>query len=390
MKNVHEIRGRKYRAISLFSGAMGLDLGVEAAGFDIRLFVDYDKACIETIKANRPNANAVLGDLSVMKSDELLKLSGLKKGEADLIFGGPPCQSFSTAGKMRSFKDPRGSLVLNYVRFINEIRPTAFIFENVKQFKFISTEATPTGAGVSRTTFDYVKKKFESYGYALTCGIFNAADYGVPQKRERLFIIGTLRRPGVIPPAPTHSEDGSIGKRWLTLGEAIRNIKNNSEGETHKGDRMKYLKLIPAGGNWKSLPPKLQKEAMGKKLKLGGGKTGFFRRLSMDKPAPTLCTSPTHPGTNMCHPTELRPLSINEYKALQQFPKSWKFVGSIAQKYRQIGNAVPVGLAYAMANSVKDNLDGKVSGLQKYFAEKEPVKARATQSTILTHRAVRN
>ena len=146
-------------------------------------------------------------------------------------------------------------------------------------------------------------------------------------------------------------------KKWRTLGEAIKDLKQEEEFVEYDEKRKKFLKLIPPGGYWKNLSPELQKEAMGEKLKLGGGKTGFFRKLSYFEPSPTLCTSPKQPGTDMCHPGKLRPLTVAEYAAVQEFPKSWVFYGNTIQKYKQIGNAVPIRLAQAVGQEIRNHLE---------------------------------
>jgi len=350
------------RCISLFSGAGGLDLGISKAGFDIKLSIESDIKAAETLKRNLKDTIVLTKDIKDVSGEEILNLTKLKKGDIDLVIGGPPCQSFSSAGKMRSLNDDRGNMIFEYLRIIKELKPKVFLFENVKQFSYIQIDKSkPKPSPKERKTdenlvINMLKKEFKKLGYILNDAILNSADYGVPQKRERTIILGTLGDNKIDIPKKTHSDKNDNLPSWNTLGNAIKTIKNNDECMVYMYKRKKFLKLIPPGGHWKHLPLNLQKEAMGKKLKLGGGKTGFFRKLSYDKPSPTLCTSPKQPGTDMCHPEELRPLSVNEYAAIQEFPKEWTFSGTTIQKYKQIGNAVPVNLAFAVGKEIKSHI----------------------------------
>jgi|TARA_R100000501_G_C2605920_1_gene101709 DNA (cytosine-5)-methyltransferase 1 len=349
-------------AISLFTGAGGLDIGISKAGFNVKVCVENDKHCVSTLKENASHSIIIDKSIKDISSKELLEKAGLKKGEVDLIFGGPPCQSFSSAGKMRSIKDSRGTLIFDFVRLVEEIKPKTFLFENVKQFRYIRADPKKPKPHITKRDSDpnlvinMLRKNFEGLGYTLNWGVLNSADYGAPQKRERTIIIGTLKEGKISFPKKTHSKEGSNIKKWRTLGDAIRNLKQDEEGMEYNEKRKKFLKLIPPGGYWKNLSPDLQKEAMGAKLKLGGGKTGFFRRLSYFQPSPTLCTSPKQPGTDMCHPGKLRPLTVAEYAAIQEFPKSWIFKGNTTQKYKQIGNAVPIRLANAIGKEIKSHI----------------------------------
>jgi DNA (cytosine-5)-methyltransferase 1 len=350
------------RCVSLFSGAGGLDLGISKAGFNVELAVEYDSKAAETLKKNRSNSIILNEDIKNVSGEKILKLLNAEIGEIDLVIGGPPCQSFSSAGKMRSLEDERGSMVFEFLRIIKELKPKTFLFENVKQFSYIQidkSKSKPTPkerANDKNLVINMLMDEFRKLGYNLNNGIVNSADYGVPQKRERTIILGTLGKGKIELPKKTHSNRDKNLPSWKTLGDAIKTVRNNEECMVYMYKRKKYLKLVPPGGHWKHLPPNLQKEAMGDKLKLGGGKTGFFRKLSYDQPSPTLCTSPKQPGTDMCHPEELRPLSVNEYAAIQEFPKDWVFAGTTIQKYKQIGNAVPVNLAYAVGKEIKNHL----------------------------------
>ena len=152
------------------------------------------------------------------------------------------------------------------------------------------------------------------------------------------------------------------------MNDTIRDLENNcGECAAFSKDRLAYLRLVPEGGNWRDLPEDIRKEAMGGAYGSGGGKVGFYRRLSYSQPSPTLVTSPVQKATMMCHPTQDRPLSIREYARIQQFPDDWQFMGTSVAKYRQIGNAVPVGLALALGNAVLSVADQSAEIRTKRF-----------------------
>jgi DNA (cytosine-5)-methyltransferase 1 len=155
---------------------------------------------------------------------------------------------------------------------------------------------------------------------------------------------------------PTHDREASHGLRpWVTVQDVLNEIDDQDpEAARFPESRLKYYRMLSAGENWKNLPLSIQKKAMGKSWFSGGGKTGFYRRLALDRPSPTLVTTPTMPATDLCHPTELRPLSIAEYRAIQTFPASFTLAGRTTDKYRQLGNAVPVAFSRAVAKHLLD------------------------------------
>ena len=185
-------------------------------------------------------------------------------------------------------------------------------------------------------------------------------NYGVPQFRERFVLIGSRDHEGIFLPLPTHFQMHQNPEyRWKTVGEVILDIEGeDSECGSLTPERKKYLKMVPEGGNWRNLPEDVVKAAMGGAYESGGGKVGFYRRLSYDQPAPTITTAPAQKATVLCHPVKDRPLSVHEYARIQQFPKDWIFTGTTAAKYKQIGNAVPVGLAKAIGEAVIADAEG--------------------------------
>ncbi len=338
-----------------------MDIGIENAGFHISVCVEFDKLACETIKLNTKTP-LIPTDINKVTTKEILNAAGLKKNEVDLIVGGPPCQAFSTAGARRSMNDFRGNVIINYLRVVNEIRPKFFVLENVRGIYSSAIHFVPGEYGneydnvknLKGSVLWFLNNEFKKMGYSINFTLFNSANYGVPQIRERLVMFG--HRGERIPlPTPTHTESGiETGHKWVTIKDAFKGLNESEMDYIELSDKHKfYLKELSAGQNWKNLPKSDQKKAMGKSYGLQGGKTGFYRRLSFNKPSPTLVTSPSMPATMLAHPTKLRPLSIQEYARIQQFPDTWKFAGKIRDIYKQIGNAVPVGLGEMIGNTIK-------------------------------------
>ena len=339
--------------VSFFSGALGLDLGLEKGGMNPLLFCEKDQACQRTIKLNRPNV-PLIGDINKFTSDDILNILEVdSNNEIDLVVGGPPCQAFSTAGSRRSFEDERGNVFLHFLKIATNLKPKYIVIENVRGL--LSAPYSPSSINPEKgSALDYILKELNSHGYYVSFNLYNTANFGVPQIRERVVIIASLE--SKVPYLePTHTQVERLGLPcWVTLEHAITGIpkEKNQLCAKFPEKRLKYYRMLNPGENWRNLPEDLQKEALGKAYELGGGKTGFLRRLDWNKPSPTLVTSPTMPATDLAHPLEDRPLSIAEYARIQQFPDDWKFSGGIADQYKQIGNAVPCGLGLAIANII--------------------------------------
>ncbi|MEA5517310.1 DNA cytosine methyltransferase [Nodularia sp. UHCC 0506] len=354
-------------SISLFTGAFGLDLGMEKAGFHTVSVVEKDRDATKTILLNRPylTESAVPREIEKVSSQNLLEEGGrvlnlgraLQPGEVDLVTGGPPCQPFSTAGKRGSVMDPRGSLFMDFIRIVKEVQPRFFLMENVKGLLSASLRHRPINqrrknyppleademAGAALTV---VLAEMKELGYNVVYNLLEAADYGVPQNRQRVVFIGSRDGEPATFPIPKYCKDGQNLPKWRTLRDALTGLVDaKPEFISYSESRLKYLRLLEAGQNWRHLPEELKKEAMGGAYESGGGKVGFYRRLSWDKPSPTITTSPHQKATDMCHPVELRSLTVSESAKIQTFPDDWIFYGSISSKYKQIGNAVPVLLA---------------------------------------------
>ncbi len=358
-------------ALSFFSGAMGMDIGLEKAGFEVLFASEINNSCRKTIVRNNPEI-ALVGDIRNYDAEKIKNIAGLKKGEdVDLIVGGPPCQAFSTAGKRKAFEDDRGNVFLNFIDVIIGIKPKFAVIENVRGLLsaplkhrphakrgdgnlHLSKEEQPGGA------LNTIIGKLEEAGYSVSFNLYNSANFGTPQKRERVVIICSRELKKIPYLEPTHSENGTFGlPEWRTFKEAVVGLADIEHKHLNFPEkRLKYYRMLKAGENWRALPIDLQKEALGASFYAGGGKTGFLRRLSWDAPSPTLVTHPAMPATDLAHPTENRPLSVQEYKRVQEFPDDWQIEGSLIEQYKQIGNAVPIGLGKTIGEHVLKLING--------------------------------
>lgn len=332
------VPARKYNSIELFAGAGGLALGLHEAGFNQILMNEFDHDAAETLRRNFKNLNVVENDVHNVDFTPY-------KGKIDFLSGGFPCQAFSYAGNQRGFEDARGTLFFELARAIKETQPKVFLGENVKGL--ISHD--------NGRTFKVISEVIDELGYYLVPPrVLKAVMYKVPQKRERIFLVG-IRKDFVDKvefhwPSPYH--------RVLTLRDAFFEGKlyncdvPESNGQKYPKRKAEILSKVPEGGNWRNLPENLQREYMKGSYNLPGGKTGMARRLSLDEPSLTLTCAPAQKQTERCHPTETRPLTILEYARIQTFPDSWDFAGNLSSQYKQIGNAVPVNLAKAMGHSL--------------------------------------
>lgn len=348
-------------ALSFFSGAMGLDIGMSNGGIHALLACEFNKYARMTIAQNEPDM-ALIGDINDYDTDEILKMAKIPVDrKVDIIFGGPPCQAFSTAGARRALDDERGNVFLRYIDIVEKIKPTYVVIENVRgllsaPYPYKDIEE-PIKGGAMCVILDRLKVA----GYTISFDLYNAANFGAPQIRERVVMIGKLGDEKVPYLSPTHSGNEQYNlKQWRTLDEALKGMK---ESEQHyiefPEQRLKFYRMLTEGQYWKDLPEDAKKEAMGEKLKLGGGKTGFYRRLNFKRPSPTLVTNPTMPATDLCHPTKDRPLSVEEYSRIQEFPENWQICGPILEQYKQIGNAVPVKLGEAIARTIIADMNGE-------------------------------
>ena len=394
---------RKKSVVSLFSGALGMDLGFELQGdFEILACVEIEAAACETIRVNAEQGhfagNPVIfcRDLFELTPEELMAKVGIKPGELDLLIGGPPCQSFSTAGRRQSVQDRRGTLLWRYLDFVAALQPKTFVMENVRglmsaALKHRTIAERPEQGGDDLSDMEApgsVIRKFIEDLWQQTDGRYhvdafevNSANYGAPQIRERVIFIGNSMGVEVDYPEPTHgvetteiqsnlfSDKHASLLPWTTLRDAIGDLReDHPELMDFSPRKIGFLSLVPEGGNWRTLPEEIQKESMGKAWFAKGGRSGWWRRLSWDFPCPTLVTMPNHASTSLCHPEQVRVLSVREYARIQEFPDEWTFCGKTAEKYKQIGNAVPVRLGKVTAGVISNILDASSNDkqLKKY------------------------
>ena len=359
------------KALSFFSGCMGLDLGLEKEGIKVLLACEVDPAARKTIETNRPEM-ALIGDIRDYSAATIREKAGLSSiEEIDIIVGGPPCQAFSSAGKRQGFNDDRGNVFLTFIDLITELKPRFAVIENVRGLLSAPLQHRPheiRGNSFPSLSQDeqrggallFITQRLKAAGYSLSFNLYNAANFGSPQRRERVVI--ACSRDGERLPylTPTHSEKRLYElPQWRTLREVLVGLPENGHHFVKFPEkRLKYYRLLKPGQYWRDLPVELHAEALGASYYAGGGKTGFYRRLSWDKPAPTLVTHPAMPATDLAHPEEDRPLSIEEYKRIQEFPDDWTIAGSLLDQYRQIGNAVPCSLGRAIARMLLTHLQG--------------------------------
>jgi DNA (cytosine-5)-methyltransferase 1 len=335
---------KEYTSIELFAGAGGMALGMEKAGIEHILLNEIEKNSCNTLRFNRPKWNVLEGDIRDIDFSEY-------ENKADIVTGGFPCQAFSSAGKKLGFEDTRGTLFFDFARCIAEVKPKVFVGENVKGL-FTHDKGK---------TLEVIKQSIKDIGYTLIePRVLKAMYYKVPQKRERLILIGIRND------LTKYASEFKFPEKYtkvLTVADAFKkgelfntNVPK-SEGVVYPERKKEIMEEVPEGGYWRNLSDELQREYMAGSYFLGGGKTGLARRLSMKTPSLTIVCSPAMKQTERCHPKETRPLTIRESARIQTFPDDWKFQGAKGQQYKQIGNAVPVNLAYALGLSLVDLLN---------------------------------
>lgn len=328
--------------IELFAGAGGLALGVENAGFETIGLIEFDKDAADTLKRNRPEWNVINEDVANISCLDLEEYFSIKKGELDLLSGGAPCQAFSYAGKRLGLEDARGTLFYHYALFLEKLQPKMFLFENVRGL------LTHDHGKTYETMLDI----FQKAGYAIDRKVLNAWDYGVPQKRERLITIG-IRNDLVDKATYTFPQKHDYKP---VLRDVLLDCPKGP-GIPYGEKKKKIFELVPPGGYWKDIDPQIAKDYMKSCWDMEGGRTGILRRMSLDEPSLTVLTSPSQKQTERCHPLEARPFTVRENARCQTFPDEWEFCGNVASQYKQVGNAVPVNLAYEIAKEIMNALD---------------------------------
>jgi DNA (cytosine-5)-methyltransferase 1 len=369
--------------ISLFSGALGLDLGLEQAGIVTTLAIEAEKHCCQTLRQNRPQLEVWEADLTQLAPQTILQRNP-NWSEVYLLMGGPPCQSFSSGGKRAGLADARGNLIYVYLQFVAALRPRYFVLENVAnlvtaalrhrpiaqrpgknwnlsayhhQGRSATDETAPPMQAdeLSGTAVRQLLADVRQLGYQFSFSVVDAADYGAAQHRLRFLLFGARTGAAPILPPATHGALSAHRANFCTVRDAIHDLQPApGPHSVYTPEVARYFALIPPGGNWRSLPRELQPQALGTAaFAAGGGKTGFYRRLSWDAPAPTITGRANRKGSALCHPAAVRPLSVRECARLQGFPDHWTFNGAMNQQYLQIGNAVPLPLGRAIGQAIQ-------------------------------------
>ena len=326
----------EYKVLELFAGAGGLAVGMEKAGLKCVALNEIDKWACNTLRKNRPNWNVLEGDIKSFSFTEY-------ENKVDIVTGGFPCQAFSYAGKKLGLADARGTLFYEFARVVKEVNPPICIGENVRGL--LSHENGKTLQGMISI--------LDEIGYnVVPVQVLKAINFNVPQKRERLILVGIRKDIDLKYEYPNSYKKVYNLKDALKKGELFDCDVPKSEGSKYPKSKIDVLDLVPQKGYWRDLPIDIQKEFMGGSFLLGGGKTGIARRIGWDEPCLTLTCSPAQKQTERCHPEETRPFTVREYARIQTFPDDWKFEGSFAQQYKQIGNAVPVNLGKEVGYSI--------------------------------------
>jgi DNA (cytosine-5)-methyltransferase 1 len=346
-------------AISLFSGAGGLDLGSEAAGFDIRVAVEHDRDAALTMEKNFPKlaSPVIQKDILNTDTDEILRAAGLRKGQRpDLLIGGPPCTAFSKSGFWLEWKrsglDPDASLLQAYTRVLREAKPRTFVLENVYALTYNNK--------ASRPALERLLREIDEAGYDCTMDVLHAANYGVPQARPRLFIVGAQKgKPTPKLPDASHGgswerrETGNRAKPFVTAGAALEGLVCDPEPEeVLRGQYAPLLAEIPSGGNY--LHYTVERGHPNPLFKWRSRYWSFLLKLDPDAPSPTIQAKPG-PNVGPFH-WENRRLRTAEIKRLFTFPDEFELVGSRASVQAQLGNSVPPLLARQVCEEVKRTL----------------------------------
>jgi DNA (cytosine-5)-methyltransferase 1 len=338
-----------YSVLELFAGAGGLAVGMEKAGLKCVALNEIDKWACKTLRTNRPNWKVLEGDIKSFSFSEYLN-------KVDVVTGGFPCQAFSYAGKKLGLADARGTLFYEFARVVKEVNPPICIGENVRGL--LSHEKGKTLQGMISI--------LDEIGYNVApVQVLKAVNFRVPQKRERLILVGIRKDISVQYKYPKPYKKIYNLQDALKKGALFDTDVPASTGAQYPQSKKTVLDLVPQKGYWRDLPLEIQKEFMGGSFYLGGGKTGIARRIGWDEPCLTLTCSPAQKQTERCHPDETRPFTVREYARIQTFPDDWKFEGSMAQQYKQIGNAVPVNLGTEVGYSI-------VKFLNEYYNLSKP------------------
>jgi DNA (cytosine-5)-methyltransferase 1 len=365
-----------YGHVESFSGPGGMSLGLERAGFTLRLAFDIDEPSVKTHCRNLGD-KCIVADAATLRGETVLSRIGLSPGELALFAGGPPCQGFSKQKRGAHLGDDRNDLVLEYVRLVKELRPRFFLFENVAIF------------GQKRGR-EYLEEMGRILGaYCMTPHFYNSADYGLAQTRERFVIVGRndQREPFYVP-APTVD-------KWRTVGEVLRDLPEPPEDYSdhpsfpnHQRARVtpiniKRFSYVPQGGGWQDIPHKMRIQCHQDADPARGGWPDVYGRLEWDGQCPTITGGfDSFTRGRYGHPLYDRPLTPREAARLQGFPDSFVFTGTRADARKQIGNAVPPPVAEILGHEIR-------RCLEVHDGLREPL-ARMPESLILPAQPLRS
>lgn len=321
----------RFSVVSTFSGCGGSSLGYQMAGGKVLLAVEWDDNAAETYRLNFPDTNLYHGDITKLTAEEILRLTGLRPGELDILDGSPPCQGFSTTGK-RNLNDNRNLLFKEYVRLLQILRPKVFIMENVSGMV----------KGKMKLIFAEIMRELKGSGYRVSARLMNAMYFNVPQNRQRMIFIGVREDTGISPSHPRAQT------RPITAGEALKGVVPEGILELSEKYRKIWFK-VPVGGSMADTLPK---------------RSHFNDVVKLDpkKPSKTLLKMSTGRGyATLCHWAEPRPISIAEAKRLGSFPDWFIFTGKFEEQWARIGNSVPPNFMKAIAEHIRDNILNKVT-----------------------------
>jgi DNA (cytosine-5)-methyltransferase 1 len=372
---------RSYYSVDLFAGAGGLTEGFRQVGVDPLVATDLDSPAAATFRANFPDVPFLERPIEDVPGKELLRTAGLRRGELDVLLGGPPCQAFSVYNHQRGFHDERSGLFREYLRVVEELRPKVIVMENVTGMKDLGN-----GRAIRE-----IHQRLGKLGYQVEDRTLKSEEYGVPQERRRIFFIGTRLNGPIQWPEVTHGSGSelfdAVREPFVTVGDAISDLPLIESGEgrdevrpytrqprsdyqremrrdspgvaNHEAPRleqinMERMKHIPPGGSWRDLPWKLLPPGM--KRARRSDHTKRYGRLHPKGLASTILTKCDPHWGAYFHPEQDRAISVREAARLQSFPDRLRFLGPRGEQYRQVGNAVPPLLARAVAESVLEML----------------------------------
>jgi DNA (cytosine-5)-methyltransferase 1 len=379
---------RGLTVIDLFCGAGGLSEGFRQAGFHVLAGQDMDEAAGKTFSSTHSEAKFMGGPIQNVTAQALLKAAGVKRGEIDVMVGGPPCQGYSVYNHQRGTEDPRAGLFREYLRLVEGIQPKWLVMENVTGITSIAD-----GAIVQQ-----IRQGMKDLGYRVEMKVLKAEEFGVPQERRRIFFIATRSDAPILFPSPTH---GQGLEPFVTIWDAISDLPSlkNAEGsnsspyskstqnkyqhmlrgnrtlvENHSAPKLSKINLermayIPPGGSWRDIPIKLLPAGM-KRARRSDHTKRYGRPRKKDLACTILTKCDLHWGAYI-HPTQDRSFTVREAARLQSFPDSFVFKGSRTEQYVQVGNAVPPLLGKRVAEAILRAMKQKIPKKLSYLENEE-------------------